>query len=160
MKRIFKGFRQIDGTKESFDISKFERDIIYFVRASYDRNDGYLYLNGKKYGTNSELMKELERLKDKTDADFTEINNKLMQIDPNLSSREPLDNDTPHMFYTGELPVTKEEGACKGVLEYESATGRFKKYVTLKVQGSSSVNYPKKNFTVTFYEDEDCTIKS
>ena len=48
--KIFKGFRQVDGTAEGFSTNDFEEGYIYFVRTSADKEEGYLSFNGKKYG--------------------------------------------------------------------------------------------------------------
>ena len=48
--KIFKGFRQIDGTAQDFSTSGFENGYIYFVRTSADGEDGYIWFNGKRYG--------------------------------------------------------------------------------------------------------------
>ena len=48
--KIFKGFRQVDGTDSNFSTNDFEDGYIYFVRTSEDGEDGYLWFNGKKYG--------------------------------------------------------------------------------------------------------------
>ena len=48
--KIFKGFRQVDGTDSNFSTNDFEYGYIYFVRTSEDGEDGYLWFNGKKYG--------------------------------------------------------------------------------------------------------------
>lgn len=42
---------------------------------------------------------------------------------------------------------------------YVSKTLTFECYAKIKVQGSSSRAYPKKNYTITLYIDEACTIK-
>ena len=49
-KQEFKGFRQVDGTKPGFTTDDFEDGYIYFVRTSADKEDGYIWLNEKKYG--------------------------------------------------------------------------------------------------------------
>lgn len=49
---LFKGFKQVLGT--SGQTLNFENGYLYFVRTSEDKTDGYLYLNGKKYGTAEE----------------------------------------------------------------------------------------------------------
>lgn len=48
--KIFKGFRQIDGTAQNFSTSGLENGYVYFIRTSSDGEDGYMYFNGKKYG--------------------------------------------------------------------------------------------------------------
>ena len=49
-KQVFKGFRQVDGTKSGFSTDNFENGYVYFVRTSSDGEDGYIWFNGKKYG--------------------------------------------------------------------------------------------------------------
>lgn len=48
-KKVFKGFRQVDGTVPGFTPESFENGYLYFVRTSADGEDGYIYFNGKKY---------------------------------------------------------------------------------------------------------------
>ena len=45
-----RGFRQVDGTASGFTESAFENGIIYFVRTNEEKTEGYIYLNGKRYG--------------------------------------------------------------------------------------------------------------
>lgn len=53
------------------------------------------------------------------------------------------------------LPIAKGTLA-KGVLNYTDNAGTsFKKFATLKVQGSSSAVYPKKNWTFSLFNKED-----
>lgn len=40
------------------------------------------------------------------------------------------------------------------IVEYINGTDKQKLYATIKLQGTSSLNYPKKNFTLSFYEDD------
>lgn len=48
----FGGFRVIDGSSESFQLSLLtDKTVIYFVRTDAGREDGFIYFNGKKYGT-------------------------------------------------------------------------------------------------------------
>lgn len=48
--KVFKGFRQVDGTAQNFSTEDFELGYIYFVRTSADGEEGYIWFNGKKYG--------------------------------------------------------------------------------------------------------------
>lgn len=48
---IFKGFGVIDGTKEGFDLSTLDKGYVYFIRTDADGESGYIYFNGKKYGS-------------------------------------------------------------------------------------------------------------
>lgn len=48
----FGGFRVIDGTSASFHLSWLnDETVIYFVRTDAGKEDGFIYFNGKKYGT-------------------------------------------------------------------------------------------------------------
>lgn len=44
------GVKQVDGTKEGFDSTKLENGYLTLVRTDEDKENGYIYLNGKKYG--------------------------------------------------------------------------------------------------------------
>lgn len=65
---------------------------------------------------------------------------------------EPEDDDIPKVFISGEIPTTKDDVLAE--MEYISSTDRFKAYLKIKCQGSSSMEYPKKNYTVKMYSDE------
>lgn len=67
-------------------------------------------------------------------------------------SGEPLEGDLPKAFITGTIPVTKEDVLAE--LDYVSKTKQFHAYLKIKCQGSSSMSYPKKNFTIKMYTDE------
>lgn len=79
--------------------------------------------------------------------------------DIGLTSIEPMPDDIPELYITGTLPTAKTDGNVKVGVTYISKTERFTEYATLKVQGDSSAAYPKKNFTIKFYEDANCTTK-
>lgn len=66
---------------------------------------------------------------------------------------EPADDDIPKLYFTGTTPTSKSEGDVQLFMRYVSKTTRIEKPVTLKVQGDSSANYPKKNFTMKVYAD-------
>lgn len=70
------------------------------------------------------------------------------------ASVEPADEDIPKVYITGDLPTSKSEGNVQVTVRYISKTMDFTHPATLKVQGSSSANYNKKNFTLNLYEDE------
>lgn len=48
--KVFKGFRQVDGTEQNFSTDNFETGYIYFVRTDSNGDEGYIWFNGKKYG--------------------------------------------------------------------------------------------------------------
>ena len=75
-----------------------------------------------------------------------------------LSNIEPLDDDIPRIFFSeGTLPTSKVSTTMK--IEYFSKTKTFSGYVDIKCQGTSSIGYPKKNFTIKIYHDQAKTQK-
>lgn len=64
---------------------------------------------------------------------------------------EPAADDIPSVFFNGTNPVTKDEYLCE--MDYVSKTERFHAYVKIKAQGTSSLVYPKKNYTIKMYSD-------
>lgn len=86
---------------------------------------------------------------------LTEIGSQIKDIanSGNISSIEPAANDMPKVFFYGNaLPTTKDN--VNLTMDYVSNTDKFTSYVKLKCQGTSSMSYAKKNFTVTMYSDE------
>ena len=77
-----------------------------------------------------------------------------------VSSIEPMASDIPELYITGTIPASKNDGKVPVAISYRSRTLSFDEYATLKVQGDTSVNFPKKNFTVNFFSNAACTTKS
>jgi hypothetical protein len=69
---------------------------------------------------------------------------------------EPLDDDIPVVFITGNVPERKEY--VTGEIEYVSKTKTFHAYTCIKLQGHGSLQYPKKNFTFVMFSDEERSI--
>lgn len=66
---------------------------------------------------------------------------------------EPSNDDIPTIFFSGGfLPTTKDYVKLK--MKYISKTSEFECFVNIKCQGTSSMAYPKKNFSIRTYEDE------
>ena len=66
---------------------------------------------------------------------------------------EPANDDIPTIFFSGGfLPTTKDYTKLK--MKYVSKTLEFECFVNIKCQGTSSMAYPKKNFSIRTYEDE------
>lgn len=74
-----------------------------------------------------------------------------------ISTIEPSDDDIPKVFIDGIMPTTKDDVLAE--LTYISRTLNFKSYITIKCQGTSSMKYPKKNYTIKLFTDESRTIK-
>jgi hypothetical protein len=78
------------------------------------------------------------------------IENELNKLD--FSILEPKEDDIPKVFINGIIPTTKDD--VNAELTYISKTLTFHSYITIKCQGTSSMKYPKKNFTIKLFEDE------
>ena len=74
-----------------------------------------------------------------------------------ITALEPLEDDIPKVFIDGVIPTTKDNVLAE--LTYISKTLTFRSYIKIKCQGNSSMSYPKKNFTIALYEDEDRSVK-
>ena len=119
--------------------------------------EGVAYLWSKisleDYPNNEILMAALTAI-DNTKLDKEVFENYTgMLVDP----IEPKADDIPKVFIDGAIPTTKNDVLAE--LTYISKTLTFHSYVTIKCQGTSSMSYPKKNFTVKLFEDEARTIK-
>ncbi len=80
----------------------------------------------------------------------TKIQTEFEKVD--LFTLEPKENDIPKVFIDGIIPVAKDD--VNAELTYVSKTLTFHSYITIKCQGTSSMKYPKKNFTIKLFEDE------
>lgn len=70
-----------------------------------------------------------------------------------VSKVEPEALDMPKVFFYGNaLPTTKDN--VNLTMDYISNTTKFSSFVKLKCQGTSSMSYDKKNFTVSMFSDE------
>ena len=74
-----------------------------------------------------------------------------------VSKVEPETYDMPKVFFNGDKPTTKT--SVNATIEYISKTEHFKGYVDIKCQGTSSMAYPKKNYTIKMFSDEAKTTK-
>ena len=84
--------------------------------------------------------------------------NILTEVNKQSINTEPVDGDLPVVYITGEIPTAKKY--VKGEIEYISNTSKFKVYTYIKLQGNSSLQYPKKNFTIKLYKNEARTIEA
>lgn len=67
---------------------------------------------------------------------------------------EPQLMDMPRIYFSeGTLPTSKTATVMK--FDYYSKTNEYHGYVDIKCQGTSSMSYPKKNFTIKLYKDKD-----
>ena len=96
----------------------------------------------------------LERLKQFQTLIMSEINN---SDGESIIKYEPLDNDIPKVFFNGAMPTTKDDVLAE--MTYISKTINFHSYITIKCQGTSSMKYPKKNFTIKLFGNAERTDK-
>lgn len=120
-----------------------------------DKGLQYLWskVNMQDYPNNETLMAVINAI------DETKLDKSIFEqyIGTEVSSVEPANNDIPRVYIDGDIPTTKTE--VLATLKYKSKTDIFTAYIKIKCQGNSSLNYPKKNFTIKLFEDEARTIK-
>ena len=112
----------------------------------------------KKYVGLDALSVFLNNLRD-TFADKDYVQKEIDRIinEVPLFTSEPAENDIPKVFFTGLMPTTKDDVLAE--MTYVSNTLNFHSYIEIKCQGTSSMRYPKKNYTIKLFEDEERTIK-
>lgn len=81
---------------------------------------------------------------------------KFQDADSNDNSIEPLNDDLPIIYITGYEPTKKSN--VKAELKYISKTDEFTAYINYKLQGSSTILNPKKNFTIRMFKNKDRTV--
>lgn len=72
---------------------------------------------------------------------------------------EQTKTETPKIYIEGNLFMQNKSEIGNFKIKYKSESINLEKYATLKIQGSSSSTYPKKNYTIKFFNDEDCSDK-
>ena len=72
---------------------------------------------------------------------------------------EPLNDDIPKVFFYGNISNMSKATSVDLNFEYKSKTATYKGVATTKWQGSSSLSYPKKNYTIKLYTDNTKTKK-
>ena len=67
----------------------------------------------------------------------------------------------PKVFFEGDISnMTDKKDERNILLKYKSDDLNFEKYTKIKIQGSSSLAYKKKNYTINFYENDKYEKKS
>lgn len=85
--------------------------------------------------------------------DRAELENRIVELESQLANTA----DVPRVYFTGPLPTTKDDVLAE--MTYISKDETFHSYITIKCQGTSSMSYPKKNFTIKLFEDAGRTVK-
>lgn len=77
-----------------------------------------------------------------------------------IKELSPIDiSGIPCLHIIGTLPTSKDDGNVKVKYIFSNGAERYNGFATLKVQGNSSVSYPKKNFTIKLFSDANCKTK-
>lgn len=67
----------------------------------------------------------------------------------------------PKVYIEGDISnITDKKDERRIFLKFQSEDLNFEKYAKIKVQGSSSLIYEKKNYTINLFEDENFEVKS
>lgn len=66
----------------------------------------------------------------------------------------------PKVYFEGDISnMTTKQDERNILLKYRSSQVNFDQYTKIKPQGTSSMIYEKKNYTINFYEDNSYTTK-
>lgn len=66
----------------------------------------------------------------------------------------------PGLYFEGDISGMKKKSDVRKIsVQYSDENETVSAYATLKVQGTSSLKYDKKNYTIQFYQDEACEEK-
>ena len=110
-------------------------------------------IKDNEYPTLTTTDKTLIGSINEVNAQYKDIANKIE--DGNLgNSVEPALMDIPRIYFSkGTLPTTKTSTTMK--FDYYSKTHEEHGYVDIKCQGNSSMAYPKKNFTIKLFKEQE-----
>ena len=137
----------------------------------------FLYKNGKLYNKNSHIFKsivfalliciltiyigilgKMEKLSiskyyNNSASIYTTM--KLINKNIKLSSYKVNNTDgVPVIYFDGNFSGISKDNEKNVKIRYESKEKTFEGYTSIKWQGSSSISYPKKNYTIKLYKDE------
>lgn len=113
--------------------------------------------------TMNNMEKGIKGAHDRIDDAYSQISAIETRIDNIGGGLDTLPNitggsDMPRVFFYGNaLPTSKTD--VNLTMDYVSNTTKFSSYIKLKCQGTSSMSYAKKNFTINMYSDEGRSIK-
>ena len=94
-----------------------------------------------------------------------DITNRVTNIENNgvnggvIASVEPANNDIPKVYFTGDISGMSKDVEKILTFSYKSNTKKINGFVKMKWQGTSSLSYDKKNFTIKMFKDEGCLTK-
>lgn len=82
----------------------------------------------------------------------------VMKADAATEIKPLQEGEIPSVYLEGTLPIDKTETVMR--YTFESETQIFEEYCKIKCQGSTSLGYAKKNFTIKTFTDSECTQKA
>ena len=130
----------------------------------FDKDNKFGFINNNDNSNNN--IEGLDKIKtdiNNIKSEVNELNTQYKDIENKINSGnignnvEPLDVDIPKVFFNGEKPTSKT--SVHATIEYKSKTEHFKGYVDIKCQGTSSMAYPKKNYTIKMFADSTMVKK-
>lgn len=86
-------------------------------------------------------------------ADAAMVGKRVNELSEEIANQR---NEKPLVYIDGEIPVSKDN--VFATLTVKSNWLNISAYIKIKCQGTSSMAYPKKNFTVALYQDAARTI--
>ncbi len=70
-------------------------------------------------------------------------------------------SNIPKLYITNDFSKMKDKSDIRKVeIKYKDKQNSFSCYATIKLQGASTLYLPKRNYTIKFYQDADCTNKT
>lgn len=82
----------------------------------------------------------------------------VMKADAATEIKPLQEGEIPSVYLEGTLPIDKTETVMR--YTFESEMQIFEGYCKIKCQGSTSLGYAKKNFTIKTFTDSECTQKA
>lgn len=82
----------------------------------------------------------------------------VMKADAATEIKPLQEGEIPSVYLEETLPIDKTETVMR--YTFESETQIFEGYCKIKCQGSTSLGYAKKNFTIKTFTDSECTQKA
>lgn len=84
-----------------------------------------------------------------------ESNRTLEDNDGYIIDREKV-STAPKLYFTGDMSEMTSKKDIRDIsVTYSDENNKFDAYAKIKVQGTSFLGYAKKNYTITFYSDEE-----
>lgn len=130
----------------------------------FDKDNKFGFISNNESNNNIEgldnIKSDIKNIKNDVDELNTQYKDIVSKIENgNIGNNiEPQLMDMPRIYFSeGTLPTSKTATVMK--FDYYSKTNEYHGYVDIKCQGTSSMSYPKKNFTIKSYKDKDKTKK-